>query len=139
MKLTENKDFYNSVDKIIYWSKLFAVLMIIGGVLCALFALFALFAPMASPMADNMGLGVGTGAIFFVYAVIAVFYLVPGIWLLNFSNKSRQGLNKDDEGLFVEGFVNLGNYYKFWGVTTTIILGLYLLAFLVVIIGAITS
>ena len=46
-------------------------------------------------------------------------------------------MNNDDEGLFVEGFVNLGKYYKFWGVTTAIILGLYLLAFLSVIIGAI--
>ena len=136
MKLTENKDFYNSVDKIIYWSKLFAVLMIIGGAFFALFALIGL--AMGSTMGDAMGLdGVGGGAIFFIYAVFAALYLVPAIWLLNFSNKSRKGLNNDDEGLFVEGFVNLGKYYKFWGVTTAIILGLYLLFFLAAIIGAI--
>ena len=131
MKLTENKDFYNSVDKIIYWSKLFAVLMIIGGAFFAIFALIGL--AMGSTMGDAMGLGIGGGAIFFIYAVLAALYLVPAIWLLNFSNKSRKGLNNNDEGLFVEGFVNLGKYYKFWGVTTAIILGLYLLA----IIGAI--
>ena len=135
MKLTENKDFYNSVDKIIYWSKLFAVLMIIGGAFFALFALIGL--GMGSTMGDAMGLGFGGGTIFFIYAVLAALYLVPAIWLLNFSNKSRKGLNNDDEGLFVEGFVNLGKYYKFWGVTTAIILGLYLLAFLAAIIGAI--
>ena len=134
MKLTENKDFYNSVDKIIYWSKLFAVLMIIGGALFALFALMGL--GMGSTMSDAMGIGLGAGVIFVIYGLLAALYLVPGIWLLNFSNKSRQGLNKDDEGLFVEGFVNLGKYYKFWGVSTVIILGLYLLAFLVIIIGA---
>ena len=137
MKLTENKDFYNSVDKIIYWSNLFAVLMIIGGAFFALFALIGL--GMGSTMSDAMGIGIGAGAIFFIYGLLAALYLVPGIWLLNFSNKSRQGLNNDDEGLFVEGFVNLGKYYKFWGVTTAIILGLYLLAFLVGIIGAIAS
>tara|TARA_B100001109_G_scaffold215333_1_gene184304 strand:+ start:120 stop:530 length:411 start_codon:yes stop_codon:yes gene_type:complete len=134
MKLTENKDFYNSVDKIIYWSKLFAVLMIIGGAFFALFALIGL--GMGSTMGDAMGLGVGGGAIFFIYAVLAALYLVPAIWLLNFSNKSRKGLNNDDEGLFVEGFVNLGKYYKFWGVTTVIALVFYLLAFLVGIISA---
>ena len=137
MKLTKNKDFYDSVDKIIYWSKLFAVLFIIGGALFALFALIGL--GMGSTMSDAMGIGIGAGAIFVIYGLLAALYLVPGIWLLNFSNKSRQGLNNDDEGLFVEGFVHLGKYYKFWGVTTTIILGLYLLAFLVGIIGAIGS
>ena len=137
MKLTKNEDFYDSVDKIIYWSKLFAVLMIIGGAFFALFALIGL--GMGSTMSDAMGIGVGAGAIFFIYGLLAALYLVPGIWLLNFSNKSRQGLNNDDEGLFVEGFVHLGKYYKFWGVTTAIILGLYLLAFLVGIIGAIAS
>ena len=137
MKLTKNQDFYDSVDKIIYWSKLFAVLMIIGGALFALFALMGL--GMGSTMSDAMGIGIGAGVIFVIYGLLAALYLVPGIWLLNFSNKSRQGLNKDDEGLFVEGFVHLGKYYKFWGVTTTIILGLYLLAFLVGIIGAFAS
>ena len=138
MKLTKNEDFYDSVDKIIYWSKLFAVLMIIGGAFMALFALIGL--AMGSTVGDAMGLdGVGGGAIFFIYAVFAALYLVPAIWLLNFSNKSRQGLNNDDEGLFVEGFVHLGKYYKFWGVTTSIILGLYLLIFLVGVITAAAS
>ena len=137
MKLTENKDFYNSVDKIIYWSKLFAVLMIIGGAFFALFALIGL--GMGSTMSDAMGIGIGAGAIFIIYGLLAALYLVPGIWLLNFSNKSRQGLNNDDEGLFVEGFVHLGKYYKFWGVTTSIILGLYLLIFLVGVITAAAS
>tara|TARA_Y100000741_G_C18089339_1_gene492083 strand:+ start:241 stop:654 length:414 start_codon:yes stop_codon:yes gene_type:complete len=137
MKLTKNEDFYDSVDKIIYWSKLFAVLMIIGGAFFALFALIGL--GMGSTMSDAMGIGIGAGAIFIIYALLAALYLVPGIWLLNFSNKSRQGLNNDDEGLFVEGFVHLGKYYKFWGVTTSIILGLYLLIFLVGVITAAAS
>ena len=137
MKLTKNEDFYDSVDKIIYWSKLFAVLMIIGGAFFALFALIGL--GMGSTMSDAMGIGIGAGAIFIIYGLLAALYLVPGIWLLNFSNKSRQGLNNDDEGLFVEGFVHLGKYYKFWGVTTSIILGLYLLIFLVGVITAAAS
>ena len=88
MKLSENKDFYNSVDKIIYWSKLFAVLMIIGGAFMALFALLSLGLGSSFARSMDMG-GLGVVGIFILYGILAALYLVPGIWLLNFSSKSR--------------------------------------------------
>ena len=124
MKLTENKDFYNSLDKIIYWSKLFAVLFIIGGAFIALIAIVILV------LGSDMDLGFEASeriAIFIFYGILAAIYIIPGIWLLNFSSKSRKGLNENDENLFVEGFVNLGNYYKFWGILTVIMLIIYAL------------
>ena len=127
MKLTENKDFYNSLDKIIYWSKLFAVLFIIGGAFMALIAIVILL------LGSSMDLGyqafgdVDRITIFIIYGILAAIYIIPGIWLLNFSSKSRKGLNENDENLFVEGFVNLGNYYKFWGILTVIMLIIYAL------------
>ena len=132
MKLIENKDFYNSLDKIIYWSKLFAVLFIIGGALMALIAIVILV------FGSGMALGFEASqriAIFIVYGILAAIYIIPGIWLLNFSSKSRKGLNENDENLFVEGFVNLGNYYKFWGIMTVILLVVYALTFVITIIG----
>ena len=136
MKLTENKDFYNSVDKIIYWSKLFAVLMIIGGAFMALFALLSLGLGSSFARSMDMG-GLGVVGIFILYGILAALYLVPGIWLLNFSSKSRKGLNENDENLFVEGFVNLGKYYKFWGVLTVIMLSFYALVFIIGFLSAI--
>ena len=132
MKLIENKDFYNSLDKIIYWSKLFAVLFIIGGALVALIAIVTLV------FGSSIALGFDSSqriAIFIVYGILAAIYIIPGIWLLNFSSKSRKGLNENDENLFVEGFVNLGNYYKFWGIMTVILLVVYALTFVITIIG----
>tara|TARA_B000000441_G_scaffold123667_1_gene100348 strand:+ start:992 stop:1405 length:414 start_codon:yes stop_codon:yes gene_type:complete len=136
MKLSENKDFYNSVDKIIYWSKLFAVLMIIGGAFMALFALLSLGLGSSFARSMDMG-GLGVVGIFILYGILAALYLVPGIWLLNFSSKSRKGLNENDENLFVEGFVNLGKYYKFWGVLTVIMLSFYALIFIIGFLSAI--
>lgn len=136
MKLSENKDFYNSVDKIIYWSKLFAVLMIIGGAFMALFALLSLGLGSSFARSMDMG-GLGVVGIFILYGILAALYLVPGIWLLNFSSKSRKGLNENDENLFVEGFVNLGKYYKFWGVLTVIMLSFYALVFIIGFLSAI--
>tara|TARA_B100001758_G_scaffold193304_1_gene170589 strand:+ start:602 stop:1015 length:414 start_codon:yes stop_codon:yes gene_type:complete len=132
MKLIENKDFYNSLDKIIYWSKLFAVLFIIGGAFMALIAIVILV------FGSDMDLGFEAAnriAIFIFYGILAAIYIIPGIWLLNFSSKSRKGLNENDENLFVEGFVNLGNYYKFWGIMTVIMLVVYALIFAITIIG----
>ena len=132
MKLIENKDFYNSLDKIIYWSKLFAVLFIIGGALVALIAIVTLV------FGSSIALGFDASqriAIFIVYGILAAIYIIPGIWLLNFSSKSRKGLNENDENLFVEGFVNLGNYYKFWGILTVIMLVVYALLIAFTIIG----
>ena len=60
MKLSENKDFYNSVDKIIYWSKLFAVLMIIGAAFMALIALLAL--GLGSSVAEATNNGIASAA-----------------------------------------------------------------------------
>jgi hypothetical protein len=136
MKLSENKDFYNSIDKIIYWSKLFAVLMIIGGAFMALFALLSLGLGSSFARSMDMG-GLGVVGIFILYGILAALYLVPGIWLLNFSSKSRKGLNENDENLFVEGFVNLGKYYKFWGVLTVIMLSFYALVFIIGFLSAI--
>lgn len=136
MKLSENKDFYNSVDKIIYWSKLFAVLMIIGGAFMALIALLSLGLGSSFARSMDMG-GLGVVGIFILYGILAALYLVPGIWLLNFSSKSRKGLNENDENLFVEGFVNLGKYYKFWGVLTVIMLSFYALIFIIGFLSAI--
>ena len=133
MKLTENKDFYNSLDKIIYWSKLFAVLFIISGALMALIAIGILvFGDLYPELGDFSGSKV---VIFITYGIIAAIYIIPGIWLLNFSSKSRKGLNENDENLFVEGFVNLGNYYKFWGILTVIMLIIYALIIAFTIIG----
>ena len=138
MKLSENKDFYNSIDKIIYWSKLFAVLMIIVGAIMALLALISLVSGASFPRSMDAG-NVGAVGAFILLGIYAALYIVPGIWLLNFSSKSRKGLNENDENLFVEGFVNFGKYYKFWGVITVIMLSLYALIFIIGLLQLILS
>ena len=140
MDVIKNEEFKNSVDKIVYWSKLFAVLFIIMGIFLALGAISASFA--GNIMTESLGLGAlgGLGfGIFFIYGLIAAIYLIPGIWLLNFCNKTRKGLNQNNESLFVEGFKYFGNYYKFWGVLTTVILIIYGLSLFIILIAALAG
>ena len=62
---------------------------------------------------------------FFLYIISALLYIIPGTWLLMFSNKTRKGVNEEDESEFAEGFRNLGRYYTFWGVTSVVIFVIY--------------
>ena len=137
MEILKNKVFFKGLDRVVYWSKLFAILMIILGGLAGLFAVFGLFGFSAI---DEFGYGAGMGiAVFFIYGILSAIYLVPGIWLLNFSNKTRKGINEKDESEFAEGFRNLGRYHTFWGICTIVMLSFYALAFLIGIIGVIAA
>ena len=133
MEILKNNIFFKGLDRLVYWSKLFAILMIIAGGLMGIVAIFSLFGFSAL---DELGYGAGMGALmFFLYGIFAVFYIVPATWLLNFSNKTRKGINEKDESEFAEGFRNFGRYYTFWGICTIVILSIYALAMLIGIIG----
>ena len=133
MEILKNNIFFKGLDRLVYWSKLFAILMIISGGLMGIVAIFSLFGFSAL---DELGYGAGMGALmFFLYGIFAVFYIVPATWLLNFSNKTRKGINEKDESEFAEGFRNFGRYYTFWGICTIVILSIYALAMLIGIIG----
>ena len=133
MEILKNNIFFKGLDRLVYWSKLFAILMIIAGGLMGIVAIFSLFGFSAL---DELGYGAGMGALmFFLYGIFAVFYIVPATWLLNFSNKTRKGINEKDESEFAEGFRNFGRYYTFWGICSIVILSIYALAMLIGIIG----
>lgn len=129
MEILKNNIFFKGLDRLVYWSKLFAILMIIVGGLMGIVAIFCLFGFSAF---DDLGYGAGMGALmFFVYGIFAVFYIIPSIWLLNFSNKTRKGIKEKDESEFAEGFRNFGRYYTFWGICCVVSLSLYALATLI--------
>lgn len=133
MEILNNKVFFNGLDRVVYWSKLFAVLMIVLGSLMVLVAIFG--GSIFSSIPDEFGYGASMGALtFFIYGILAAIYLIPGIWLLNFSNKTRKGINEKDESEFAEGFRNLGRYHTFWGICCIVILSFYALAILIGII-----
>ena len=102
-----------------------------------LIAIFSLFGFAAL---DEYGLGSGMGVFMFLgYGIIAFIYILPAVWLLNFSTKTRKGINEKDESKFAEGFKNLGKYYTFFGVISIIFLSIYALIFLIGIIAAIAA
>ena len=137
MEILKNNIFFNGLNKVVYWSKFFAIMMIIAGGLMGLLAIFSLFGFAAL---DEYGLGSGMGVFMFLgYGIVAFIYILPAVWLLNFSTKTRKGINEKDESKFAEGFKNLGKYYTFFGVISIIFLSIYALIFLIGIIAAIAA
>ena len=137
MEILKNNTFFKGLDRLVYWSKLFAILMIIVGVFIGLAAIFSLLGFSAL---DEFGYGAGAGiGLFLIYAIFAVFYIVPATWLLKFSNKTRKGINEKNESEFAEGFRNFGRYYTFWGICTIVMLSIYALALFVILIGGLAN
>lgn len=130
--LANNDVFRDATDKMIYWSKLFGVMSYILGVLMLLGGIVILF----SGVELVPGVGGFTGIF---YILLSALYFYPGKLLLDFSKITRQALDSNDNEKFAEGFIPMGQLFKFWGVITIIMLGVYALMFLIGILGALFS
>lgn len=116
-------------------------LSIIGFVFIALLALGGIFGATVLGSMGSMGMGgafsAGAGvAMGLMYLLIAALYLYPTIALYRFGKLIRPALNMQDQRLFNEAIRNLRNVFKFMGVLTLIVVGLYALIFIVGILGA---
>jgi predicted RND superfamily exporter protein len=75
--------------------------------------------------------GTGFGAVLgVVYILLAVLYFFPCLYLLRFSNHMKVALATEDQTRLTTAFENLKSVFKFIGVLTIVILGIYVLAFL---------
>ena len=72
-----------------------------------------------------------------IYLVIAALYLFPTLKLFRFANHARAALAGNNSQQFTESIRNLKSFFKFFGVLTAIILGLYALIFLLMLIGGV--
>ncbi len=63
-----------------------------------------------------------------IYIAIAVLYFFPCLYLLRFSNEMKSALAADDQNKLTTAFQNLKSVFKFFGITTIILISLYLLS-----------
>lgn len=108
-------------------------LSIVGFVFIALMALGAL-ALMAFGSAIYGSISGGLGAmagvgIGLLYLVVAAIYLYPTLKLYRFAQNARQALASGESHLLAESMRNLGGMFKFFGILTAIVIGIYALIF----------
>jgi hypothetical protein len=108
------------------------ILAIIGYVAMGIMALASLVMIVAFSFID-METAFPMWILGIVYLVFAGIYYIPVTYLYRFSNQMKMAVHRNDEKLYTSGFANLKSLFKFFGIFTFVLLGLYVL----IIIGAV--
>ncbi len=115
------------------WAKFLAIVGFVGVGLIAVIAFFigtifstisALAPTPTSFPAQSMGIGM---TIF--YLAIAVLYFFPCLYLYKFATKTKLALANDDSDVLTEALENQKSMFKFMGIMTAIMVGMYGLIF----------
>ncbi len=124
---TLNSEIKSYLAETAKWGYFLAIVGFIGIGFMVLAGLF-----MGSFM-STLGMGAAgliSPAVFTVmYLIIAALYFFPVLYLFRFSTKMKVALRSDNEAELTTSFQNLKSLYKFMGILTAIILGLYALIF----------
>ena len=120
------------------WGKFLAILGFIGAgflVLAGLGMVVFGSALTASPeLADTPFAGLG-GLFGLLYFVAAAFYIFPSLYLYRFADRAKRAAAADNSPLLTDALGNLKSLYKFMGVLTAVFIGLYVLFFVLAIVG----
>lgn len=134
--LPEAQDFLLESGK---WARFLGVVAYISAALVVLLGLFFTTAmsflsrlPTASPMPRFLG-----GWLGFFYILIGVFHFFVGRYLHQFGTKIKEGISYQDADAVSTSLGKLKSLFKLGGVTTIVVLSLYVLIIVAVIIGAI--
>ncbi|MCA0382767.1 MAG: DUF5362 domain-containing protein [Bacteroidetes bacterium] len=111
------------------WSKFFGILGYILAALLLLVGFFIVFvgAGLSSAFDD---LGVSGSFLGIFYIIIAALYFYPSYKMVQFAKHMPAGLYNQQQDLVTEAFANLKAVYRYFGIITIVVLGLYVLAFI---------
>jgi hypothetical protein len=112
-------------------------LSIMGFILIGLMVVMAIFVMTAGaslPSIPEFNISMGLFGI--IYIIVAAIFFFPTYYLFLFSSKAKEGLRLQNEQALTAAFQNLKSVFKFWGIYTIILISLYVLIFVVAIIGA---
>ncbi len=109
------------------WSKFFGIL---GYILAALMLLVGIFIAFAGAGLSSAfeGLGVSGSFLGIFYIIIALLYFYPSYKMVQFSKHMPAGLYSHQQESVTEAFANLKAVYRYFGIITIVVLGLYVLA-----------
>jgi len=135
--MTLNDQMRSYIQEISKWSYFLSIIGFIGIGFIILAALFAgmIFGSMSNELGMGMGMMSG-GVITVLYLIIGGVYFFPVLYLFRFSTKAKAALRSGSDSELTEAFENLKSHYKFLGIMTIVVLGLYALLFLFGGIGA---
>ncbi|MFK8060105.1 MAG: DUF5362 family protein [Polaribacter sp.] len=128
-----SKSFLRETAKWAFFLSIMGFIMIFFMVVFALFAstIFNMASQIQPGMPEDFGMYMTI-----VYLILAVIYFFPVYYLLQFSNKMKKALATKDDDTLASAFEMLKSHYKFIGVFTIITVSLYILFFILALMGA---
>jgi hypothetical protein len=135
--LTEEAQYY--LQKAGEWAYF---LGIIGFILSGLILLIALFigtilSAISQFQPNNSGMNPAAmgGMLTVVYGLIAVFYFFFSLYIYQFGNRIKKGIVFSNTEEITLALSKLKSFFKLWGISTIVIMGLYALIIVFAIIG----
>lgn len=115
------------------WAKFLAI---VGFVFLGLLVLGALFMIGAGASVSRLpGLAGGPILVGVTYLLMALLYYFPTRYLYNFAVKMKMAIQNSQQNNLEDAFENLKSLFKFSGIFTIVILSIYVLIFLLGLIG----
>jgi len=119
------------------WANFLAIIgFIVTGLIfiCALF-IGSILARLPQFQETTMPAGV-TGFMSFLYILVAVFHFFIAYYVYQFGAKIKSGIAHNDSQEAATAFGNLKSLFKLIGITTVVVLSLYILIIIIVILVA---
>lgn len=118
------------------WTKFLAIL---GFIFIGLIVLLGLILTFSGSMFGSYMGGIERIAILIIYLLIGVLYFFPIYYLLKFAVNMKSGLEQNKQHDISVAFEFLKSHYKFIGILTIVVLGLYVLIGIVAALAGLFS
>lgn len=116
------------------WAKLLSIIGFVGLAFVAIIGVFFGSIVAGLPGAVSQEVYAVSGAYSFIYVISGAIYAIPLYYLFSFASSTKLALQNDDQDYLGQAFERLKSHYKFLGITTLVVLGLYLLLFIGVLL-----
>ena len=133
----ESLGYLNTAAK---WAKFLAILGFIGMGIMALAGLaIGLFSAFSGVMQTSSHFPFPMGFLGFIYVIFAAVYVMPLIYLNNFSNNITKAVAFRETAILTEALLNLKRHLKYIGIMTIVMIATYIVVIVGVMIFAVTN
>ena len=129
----------NNLDETRKWNMFFAILGFIGIGFMALAALVLLIVGIFGSSYWNNREAVMFGGLTILYLAFGAVYFFPILYLLKFSTHMKNAIEKTEQSKLILAFDYLKSHYKFVGILTIVLFGVYILAAIVIALVGLSS
>ena len=116
------------------WAKFYAILSFIGIGFLLLGGLIVIAA--GESMSNLTAMPYGFSAFGWFYIVLAVIMFFPALYLLRFSQKTKEALIANDSQVLEVSFQNMKSYWKFIGIMTIVLIAFFIIVFPIMMVTA---